>query len=540
MKKRNLFSILGTGLFMLSTIASCGSAGSINDSLVEIPCEDKYRTMYQIMPYSFADSDGDGIGDLQGIIDKLDYIDDLGFNGLWLTPVHESTTYHKYDVKDYKSIDPTFGTIETYKNLVNECHERGMTILLDLVFNHTSDEHEWFERSYAAHVRENTEDQYFDYYVWQEGGSCPEGYSTRNGYHYEARFWSKMPDLNLQSVIDNPTGPLANDLKEVMRYWLEDIGVDGFRLDAVTSYFTGNPIGNQNFLKWLSSTAKSIKSDVYIVGEGSWGGFSNENLEYCKTGGIDSCFNFETSTAGGFIASAINRQNASYYCGSANTMIKKYEGTEAIPAPFIANHDNGRMVGFLSAKGDEAKMKFGYSLLQMLPGVTYHYYGDEIGMAAYQSPGASEVIDENKRQPMPWGDSYTCKPILQSGKVEDSVKYPFGNIPTNQNNESSLINFIKDVNKVRNSFLEITHGTMKNVYESGDQNLCAIERTYNGDTILMVVNASTNRKKEYVLGNSVYTTLSAELCADGNEGVSYNGSSVVLPPRSIAILTKGE
>ena len=165
-----------------------------------------YGTTYEIFVYSFCDSDGDGIGDINGIRSKLDYIEDLGFDAIWLTPVHPSPTYHKYDVTDYFTIDPVFGTLEDYEALIAECHERGIKVIMDMVLNHTSTEHGWFKEA-SDYLRELPDDwepdpsycQYFDYYNFSR--ESKEGYAPLEGtnWYYEARFWSGMPDLNLSS-----------------------------------------------------------------------------------------------------------------------------------------------------------------------------------------------------------------------------------------------------------------------------------------------------------------------------------------------------
>ena len=204
----------------------------------------------------------------------------MNFEGIWLTPVHKSPSYHKYDVVDYRTIDAKFGTLEDYDRLVEECHKRGMTVLLDLVFNHTSSQNDWFEACFLA--RENNEiwDKYYEFYNFEKSTSARNGWSQYNGsWIYESRFNAGMPDLNLQNVLDEPEGYLATELKDIMKFWLVDHKVDGFRLDAVTSYFTGNTVKNTEFLKWLNDTAKALKPDCYIVGEGTWGNVA-ENQRY--------------------------------------------------------------------------------------------------------------------------------------------------------------------------------------------------------------------------------------------------------------------
>ena len=218
-------------LFVFLILPRIGAGKSAQTA--ETAVDDKYRTTYEIFVGSFCDSDGDGIGDLNGIRSKLDYIEGLGFNALWLTPVHPSSTYHKYDVDDYYAIDPSFGTMEDYEALLKECHDRGIKVYLDLVLNHTSDDHGWF-RAASDYLHELPADwdpdpsycKYFDYYNFKREPA--DGYTQLEGtgWYYESRFWSEMPDLNLSSEA------VRKEIRGIMMYWLEK-GADGFRLDAV-------------------------------------------------------------------------------------------------------------------------------------------------------------------------------------------------------------------------------------------------------------------------------------------------------------------
>ena len=221
--------------------------------------DDNYRTTYEIFVYSFADSNADGIGDLKGITQKLDYIcdgddatdSDLGCNQIWVTPIMPSTTYHKYDVMDYKDIDPEFGTMADFEELIKESHARGIRVILDMVLNHSSSQHPWFKEATAylknhpeltAIYEENGTDDakglvpiealekecpYLYYYNFTQEQKT--GYEKVNGtnWYYEARFWSEMPDLNLDCE------KVREEISDITAFWI-DKGVDGFRLDATT------------------------------------------------------------------------------------------------------------------------------------------------------------------------------------------------------------------------------------------------------------------------------------------------------------------
>lgn len=501
---------------------------------------DNYRTYYQIFPYSFADSNGDGVGDIQGIIDKLDYIDQLNFDGLWLTPIHKSETYHKYDVDDYKSIDPKFGTLEDYDELVSKCHEKGMKILLDLVFNHSSDDHIWFQKCLAAHFSNNEEDPYYNYYNVEKmdaSGSIPVGYSRyqNTNYVYESRFYSGMPDINLQEVLDHPNGNLAKDLRGVVEFWIKDHHVDGFRLDAVTSYFTGDTSRNIQFLATLNKWVKDINQDAYIVGEGAWGN-TGENQRY-QSSGVDSFFNFEDAQTGGKISSAIIRERANYLYNICNENLAT--ATEkGMPAPFIANHDTGRMYGACYGGMSVNNLKFGYSLLQMLNGSTFTYYGDEVGMTVKVGKGENSK-DEDKRQPMPWGDTYQCKPVLGSTSATEDEKYPLGSVESQLKKDDSLVNYVSKVNRVRRAFPAIARGTPEQVYINDKKDLAVVKKTYKDEEIYIVVNASRTGAREYDVSKLGEVELKGKLSPEGS--IKLSGTELKLPSQSIAILTlKGE
>ena len=182
--KTKLLTILSIPLLLLS---SCGGNKSVEVKEREIVySEDFYRNYYEIFPIAFADSNGDGNGDLKGIVDKFDYLKSLNVTGLWLTPVHPSPTYHKYDVNDYKSIDSTFGTLEDYDALVSKCHDNHMSIILDLVLNHTSSEHPWFTSCMEAHVNKQTSNKYYNYYNVKNGPEAGYTQYKNSGWYYEA------------------------------------------------------------------------------------------------------------------------------------------------------------------------------------------------------------------------------------------------------------------------------------------------------------------------------------------------------------------
>lgn len=527
---RVLLSLAFVGASAL-TLSGC-SKGIEYEDLPESNIADKYRSIYQIMPVSYADSNGDGVGDLKGILDKVDYISSLNYTGIWLTPIHPSETYHKYDVDDYKAIDPKLGTLADYDALVSKLHEKKMTILLDLVINHSSDSISWFKKSLNAHKNHQTTNQYYNYYNiidLQSGQSVPSGYTQSGNVAYESRFWSGMPDLNLQNVLDEPDGYLATELKDIIKFWLVDHKVDGFRLDAVTSYFTGDEARNKQFLTWLNNECKKVKPDCYIVGEGSWGS-NTENQRYQESG-IDSFFNFSNQSAKGYVATIV-QGDASFF----NYALKHNKDTAngGIEAPFVANHDTGHMIGAVKGRSSVNNLKFGHGVLSMLNGTTYTYYGDEIGLAV---PSSGDNRDENKRLPMNWGDSYTPKPVTGASEYTPEDVYPYGSVADQLADEKSCVNYVKKANLLRKQLPQIARGEFKEEYCSQDETFAVVSKTYNNETIYILMNANPSNPVQYSYSALPASKPIAELCCEGcAQIINKDTKTIEIPAQGIVIL----
>ena len=308
--------------------------------------DDNYRTYYEVFVYSFYDSDGDGIGDLKGLTENLDYINDgdpetdtdLGCNGIWLMPVMPSTTYHKYDVTDYEAIDPEYGTMDDFTTLVDECHKRGINVIIDFVMNHTSSQHEWFQTAYKyiqslpeGAEPDASECPYVDYYNFSKeklGGYYPV---DGTDWYYEGQFWSEMPDLNW----DNEA--LKTEFEQIVQFWL-DLGVDGFRLDAVKEFYSGADDKNIAVLTWFNDMVKSKKEDAYLVGE-AWNDYSVYAKYYQS--GMDSFFDFTFADKDGIIADTVKGINGASAYGKSLVNTQELYGSYSdtyIDAPFYTNH----------------------------------------------------------------------------------------------------------------------------------------------------------------------------------------------------------
>ena len=500
-----------------------------NKDLKRAVPDDNCRTTYEIFIYSFCDSNGDGIGDLNGIRSKLDYISDLGFDALWLTPVHPSSTYHKYDVDDYYAVDPAFGTMEDFEALLKECHEKGIRVYMDLVLNHTSEDNGWF-RAASDYLYElpygwdpdSSYCRYFDYYNFTREPS--DGFTELGGtgWYYESGFWSEMPDLNLDSEA------VRGEIRDIMAYWL-DKGVDGFRLDAVTSYFTDDTEKNAEFLSFLKETARSIDPDCYLVGE-AW--TDRDTISALYSSGVDSLFDFPFAGSEGVIARTLNGGcSARDYVREmmASEDVCRNAGPNHIDAPFYTNHDMDRSAGYYSEdNGRAAKMAYAMSLF--MTGNSFVYYGEEIGMN-----GAGR--DENRRAPMYWSDNAEDPDLCAGPPGMDEVYMQYPSLTDQTGDELSLHHWFSEVIRVRNAFPAIARGRTETAEFLCDDGTAAFFRksdTY--DDLLIVMNLS-DRETEKDLSSAGGGLELAAVLNTGEESIYYQGSTIRLPAYSIAVFT---
>ncbi len=502
--------------------------------------EDKNRNYYEIFVGSFYDSDGDGMGDLKGVIEKLDYINDgnpntdtdMGYNGIWLMPINPSASYHKYDVKDYYGIDSAYGTLDDFKQLIDECHKRNITIIMDLVMNHSAIGHDWFKqaRKYLQELPEGQEPnpadcKYVDYYTFvKTDDTLPSNYypAGSSNYSYLGMFSQQMPDLNL----DNPD--VRKEFEDITKYWL-DMGVDGFRLDAAKEFFSGETPHNVEVLKWFNSYVKSVNPNAYIVAE-TWASDYDKYLE----SGIDSAFDFSYSGSDGELSHVVHGKdpvyNGEYFAECLKSSQERVlaANPEGIQACFLGNHDIDRGTAFLAY--NENEVKFAQGLLSMMNGSTYIYYGDEIGLGGI---GA----DENKRSPMIWSSTDTKGQTNGPTNMSPAnVINKFGSVEEQQKDENSILNYVKQGMKLRNIFPEIARGTIE-VIDAGDEEIAAVSKTYNGSKIIILANCDKQNTKTVTLPRSEYgyTCIQGELTVSKNQPYQVE-DTIVLPPNAIVIL----
>ena len=490
--------------------------------------DDNYRTFYEIFVYSFCDSDGDGIGDLQGVISKLDYLQELGITGIWFMPIHPSTSYHKYNVSDYYDIDPQYGTMADFEELLAACKERDIHVIMDLVVNHTGSEHAWFKEavSYLQNLPEgaepNVEDcKYLDYYFFSKepgkGARPVEG----TDWYYEGMFDFTMPDINLGSEATR------EEIKNIMQFWI-DKGVDGFRLDAAKEFYSGSTAKNVEVLSWLQETATSIKPDCYLVAE-VWENF-NQITAYYESG-ITSLFNFAFGNSDGKIAKVLQGAgNASVVTTYATALEKAdtaYRGMnpDYIDAPFLSNHDVGRIAGF--AGRDENKMKMAAAMNLFMGGSAFIYYGEEIGM-----PGSGN--DPSKRAPMYWNadrDEGTTNPPPECELPET---YELGSLEEQVNDDASLYNYYRQVIAIRNALPQIARGIPTAETDLNTGCVSAYRKTWGEESCIILMNIDANAASVDLSAYSDWS-VAASLSVDDNT-VAMDGATLNLPAWGVAVL----
>lgn len=536
----------------LTTIASCivlSACAPTVDPVSELTAEasqDKYRNYYEIFVGAFSDSDGDGSGDLRGIIEKLDYLndgdpnsgDDLGVDGIWLTPIMPSRSYHKYDVEDYFNIDEQFGTLEDFDELVSQCHKRGIKLIIDLVLNHSSSTHPMFERAVAEIEQDGKPGENAEYYEIAKYENDPgQGYTPiANDYYYESNFSVYMPEWNLSKQCTR------DYFKRIAEFWLKDHDVDGFRLDA-TRYYTNKHTDGAQFLKWFYDESKKIKPDVYMVGE-NW--TSNTEIRDMYESGIDSFFAFGYADSTGGFVNAVRTGRAAGLVGS----IEKFEQStkdvnpNAINSYFLSNHDQKRSANYVRAAGAQGT-KMAAALYMLMPGNSFIYYGEEIG----QTQEAEQNDDEYKREPMIW-DSENPSDIVVNGKAAaDSEHALYGGVEQQKSDENSILNFYKRIIRIKNQNPLIARGEISE-YKLEDTALLAhqLSGKDSDDKLVIIHNLSKTDAKTTQIEESGaqlrgYLVASNGTDEDGkthSEQVKLNGSTLTLPPYSTAVILLGE
>lgn len=436
---------------------------------------------YEVFVRSFFDSDGDGIGDLPGLTAKLDYLNDgdpstsgdLGVSCLWLMPVAQSPSYHGYDVVDYETIEQDYGTNADFKAFVAEANARGIRVITDLVLNHVSVEHPWFQQALA-----DPASPYHDWFIWAEADPAYLGSFGQDVWHptpdgsayYYGTFGANMPDLNYR----NPA--VTEEARRIARFWIEEMGVDGFRLDAIKHLIEKdqqqeNTDETHAWLRDFRAFLDSFAPDAYTVGE-IFGADSAALLPYYPDQ-LTAYFAFELSEeilrAAGF--------------GLGSGLVRTTAGVNAqLPdqrwAPFLTNHDQNRTMTELA--GDVPTAKVAATALLTAPGLPFLYYGEEIGMVG-------EKPDERIRTPMQWTSD-------ASGFTTGTPWEPFQddlatvNVAAQDGDPDSLLNHYRRLIQLHAASPALAHGDFLPL--AGETAVAAYLRRTPEQTVLVVINFS--------------------------------------------------
>ncbi len=444
---------------------------------------------YEIFVRSFCDSDGDGIGDFNGITQNLDYLNDgdpatstdLGITGIWLMPIYPSPSYHGYNVTDYYGVNPQYGTMEDFRNLLAAAHARGIRVILDLTLNHTSSEHPWFSQA------RNPASPYHDWYIWSDddpgyaGSWGQQVWFPASGRYFYSTFGANMADLNYS----NPA--VTAEAHNVVRFWLEEIGVDGFRLDAAKHIIEegriqANSASTHAWWENLRPFYKQINPQAVTVGE-IWD-TTAITAEYLQGDELDLAFDFYLADA--FIRSA----NDGISAPTNNQIELSYTSQPQLQfAPFLTNHDQDRLMTQLG--DDLERARVAASMLLSAPGVPFLYYGEEIGMQGGKP-------DEQIRRPMQWStEEYAGFSTATSWEPPGPGWQTF-NVASETGDPASILSHYRALIQARNQHAALRVGDLS-VVTTGDDALYSILRVSQEEAVLVLINLTGRPVTDYRL-----------------------------------------
>ncbi|QJW89537.1 trehalose synthase [Spirosoma taeanense] len=488
----------------------------------------KHSLIYNLDVEVFKDSDGDGIGDFQGLVQQLDYLKNLGVDVIWLSPFQPTPNRDDgYDVADFYGIDTRLGTRADFDEFMRQARQRGIRVIMDMVVNHTSDQHHWFQQA-----RRSKNSPYHSWYVWSDkqpdnwdvGMVFPGvqkeiwSYDKQAGAYFYHRFYNFQPDLNAQ----NPA--VQREIRKILKHWL-DAGVSGFRLDAVPFMIEIADPEKKDYkpqfeiIDMLHKYIQWQRGDAIVLGEANVAPEDQKDYFGEDDKGMQMMFNFYANQ---YLFYALAT-------GQLQPFIDAMKATKDIPsaaqwAIFLRNHDEIDL-GRLSDKqreevyarfgpqknmqlydrgirrrlapmlGDPRQIRFAYSLLFSLPGTPVIRYGEEIGMGDDLRLKESESV----RTPMQWTNapnagfttgSKPVKPVISQGEYG----YPNVNVATESQDSTSLLNFISDLIHLRKQCPEIGLGT-STILDTGNPNVLAIRYDWQGQSLAMVHNFSTQTQQ---------------------------------------------
>ena len=483
---------------------------------------------YEIFVRSFADGNGDGIGDFKGITDKLSYLHSMGISGIWLTPMNPSPSYHGYDVTDYTATNPQFGTMAEFEALLAEAKRLNIKVIIDFVINHTSSQHPWFQSA-----KSSATSPYRSWYLfaptssiqeWISTGKVPtvtqyhanEWYNNGDGYSYYNAFWDQMPDLNLT----NPD--VVNAINNAAKFWL-DKGVDGFRLDAVKhAWQDANASGGYAFWRNFYNSMKAYKPDVYMVGEV----LDDASVVAPYFTSIPALFNFKAYWK---LTEFLNNTTyAKWYPKDFQDVLNIYNGYSSsyINATKLSNHDEDRTLSTLGSVAGRAKVAA--AVLLTMPGQPYLYYGEEIGMKGLKATG-----DENVREPFLWtlgADSYRTTWRTPTFSTNATVTP----LAQQQNDANSIYAVYKRFLDLRNTYPALASGSLSygDINSQPDNELVYYTRQKDSEKLMVMHNFGSSTKTMNLTG------VKNPVAQQGGAKVTLSGSTytVTLPGYSSIVI----
>jgi alpha-amylase len=476
---------------------------------------------YEIFVRSFADSNGDGIGDLNGITARLDYLQWLGVSGLWLTPIYPAASYHGYDVTDYFAVNPQYGTMADLHRLLRAAHARGMKVLIDMVLNHTSNRNPWFEQAL------DPQSPYHDWYIWAGKGADRAAQSSvgvpawhpRGGRYYLGDFSDDMPDLDY----DNPA--VRREMIKVGRFWLAQ-GVDGFRLDATTQIYIDfesdidNPRAIGRNIAWWRQYHDALRAtdpSVFLLGEVP---ARTEGQAAPYYAALNSVFDFPLAKVLVAAAAGETSPNLGSYVSAAWHSFRENARGPFIDSPFIGNHDRDRVLDQL--EGNMSHMRMAAAMLLTLPGDPFVYYGEEIGMHGVKP-------DPRIREPMRWDRNPHAAGETSWEPSPDNAS-PDLSVAAERADPQSLLYFYRRLIHWRLDLPALRDGGIASCPLDGGA-ISAYTRSDRTQRLLVIHNLSGTPRRLRLPDSSFHAVLRRT-----RPGIRLVGRDLTLPPYSTAIL----
>lgn len=494
MKKTLLLRILLASLVLAACVPATPPAPEPTPAPTEVPAPTatpepsgpwwQETVFYEIFVRSFKDSDGDGIGDFNGITQQLDYLKGLGVRGIWLMPIHPSPSYHGYDVTDYLAVNEDYGTLDDFKNMLAEAHKRDIKIILDLVLNHTSTQHPWFKKALQG------DPEYKQWYIWSDTDPGFPGpwnakawHRASNGQYYYAIFWDQMPDLNYDHA------PVREEVNKITAFWLQEVGIDGFRLDAIRYLDEEGKVladapTTLAFLDEWGAFVRNLNPEAFTVGE-VW--TSNSTVaKYTKGQGLDSAFNFDLST---YILRGLGEGNGTLINFTLEAMKRQFPQQNV--SNFLTNHDINRAASYAIGDDPLGQGKAAAGLLLTAPGIPFVYYGEEIGMTGVKP-------DEKIRTPMQWTSEPKSGFTTGTPWQAINTNYKTINVAAQASDANSLLEHYRRLILLRNENSALRRG-LTEVVKADAKRLVAYLRTSEDQTVLVIINVDDQPATDYTL-----------------------------------------